>query len=216
MKRALYFFIIAAFIGSCSTSKKTTTVSTPEPAPVPPAGITFTQVENYKDFKTIYMPFEGVNFDKKNNHPGKNDAGEEIPMIKYKGAHVYQIGDLSTDNTIRGDKATSNAALESIKNSYVLRPLLKKDNVVEHYSDVVIAGKTCKKFLVSSNFSRDDYSCVYYRLGYIIPHHNTTALFYIDSARSNPIAAFEGDIQELDSAFKYMIETVEFREYENL
>lgn len=210
MKRALYFFIIAAFLGSCTTSKKTTTVSTPKP--IPPEGITFTEIKNFKGFASLQKPYEGEGFSKQESS-SFNDAGEQVPTSKYHGQHVYQFSDLSTNNFIKGENTTINTALESIKKSSILRPMLKKENLVEHYSDVVIAGKTCKRFLVSSNFSRNDYSCVYYRLGYIIPHHNTTALFYIDQAKSSPITAFEGDVKELDSAFKYMIETVEFREY---
>ncbi|WP_111707214.1 hypothetical protein [Lutibacter citreus] len=212
MKRALYFLIIAVFLGSCSISKKTTTASKPEP--VPPAGITFTEITNYKGFASLQKPYQGEGFSKQESGGSRNDAGEEVPTSKYLGQHVYQFSDLSTNNFIKGENTTINIALESIKKSSILRPLLKKENVVEQYSDVVIAGKTCKRFLVSSNFSRNDYSCVYYRLGYIIPHHNTTALFYIDQAKSSPITAFEGDVKKLESVFKYMIETVEFREFE--
>ena len=209
MKRALYFLMIAAFLGSCSTSKKTTTVS--KSAPVPPAGITFTKITNFKGFASLQKPYQGEGFSKQESS-AFNDAGEQVPTSKYHGQHIYQFSDLSSMTTVNGDKTNINIALESIKNCWILRPMLKKENVVEQYSDVVIAGKTCKRFLVSSNFSRNDYSCVYYRLGYIIPHHNTTALFYIDQAKSSPITAFEGDIKKLESVFKYMIETVEFRE----
>lgn len=213
MKRGLYIFIIVAFLGSCSTSNKTTTAS--KSAPVPPVGITFTEITNFKDFTSLQKPYEGEGFSKQESS-AFNDAGEQVPTSKYLGQDVYQFGDLSTNPFIKGENTNINTALENIKKSSILRPMLKKENVVEQYSDVVIAGKTCKRFLVSSNFSRDDYSCVYYRLGYIIPHHNTTALFYIDSAKSSPISAFEGDIKKLESVFKYMIETVEFREYQNL
>ncbi|WP_298364527.1 hypothetical protein [uncultured Lutibacter sp.] len=208
IKRAFYFFIIAVFLGSCSTSK-TTTVS--KSAPVPPAGITFTEITNFKGFVSLQKPYKGEGFSKQESS-AFNDAGEQVPTSKYHGQHVYQFSNLSSMTTVNGDKTDTNIALESIKKSSILRPMLKKENVVEHYSDVLIAGKTCKRFLVSSNFSRNDYSCVYYRLGYIIPHHNTTALFYIDQAKSSPITAFDGDIKKLESVFKYMIETVEFRE----
>ncbi|UMB52691.1 hypothetical protein MKD41_10120 [Lutibacter sp. A64] len=211
MKRIVYLLITVAFLGSCSTNKKTTTASKPDP--VPPVGITFTEITNYQGFASLQTPYQGEGFSKQEYGGSRNDAGEEVPTSKYLGQHIYQYSDLSTNPFIKGENTTINTALENIKKSSILRPLLKKENVVEQYSDVVIAGKTCKRFLVSSNFSRNDYSCVYYRLGYIIPHHNTTALFYIDQAKSSPITAFEKDVKTLEPVFKYMIETVEFREY---
>lgn len=211
MKRILYLLVAVAFLVSCSTSQKATTAIT-KTKPIPPEGITFTEINNFKGFASLQKPYQGEGFSKQESS-AFNDAGEQVPTSKYLGQHVYQFSNLSTNPFIKGENTTINTALESIKKSSILRPLLKKENVVEQYSDVVIAGKICKKFLVSSNFSRNDYSCVYYRLGYIIPHHNTTALFYIDQAKSSPIKAFEEDVKKLESVFKYMIETVEFREY---
>lgn len=212
MKRALYFFIIVAFLGSCSTSKKTTTVSTP--IPIQPEGITFTQVENLRTFAAIQMPFEGKGFGKdKSFHINKTDTGEDVGIIKYKGSRVfvYDDKDVSKEFKIDGDLSDINVVLEGFKNRSFLRVWLKKDTVIEEYDDVVIGGKTCKRVFVS--FKWDD-STNFYTLVYLIPHNQTMALFYIDQATTSN-AMLEEDVKVLDNAYKYMIETVEFRGYNN-
>lgn len=198
-----------AFISSCSPSKKAPTVS--KPAPVAPAGITFTEVENYKDFASIQLPFEGSKF-RKQESSNQNDAGEFVPTIKYGGNHVYPYGDLSRMVDVEGDKSDINAALEGLKTSIFLERVLKKESVVEQYSNVVIGGKTCKRVYVYYTFISETYSSATYTLGYIIPHHETTAIIMIDKAQSE-MSDFEADSKVLDTVLKYMVETVEFREY---
>ena len=208
MKRSIYFLVIVALLSSCSTSKKTVTVS--KPAPVPPAGITFTQVENLRAFASIQMPFEGKGFGKDNSfHSNKTDAGEDVGIIKYKGSRVwlYDDNDLTKKFKIEGDKSDINVVLEGIKKRGFFRHWLSKDNVIEEYSDAIIGGKACKRVFVSFNW---DDSNAYYTLAYIIPHHETMALFFIDQATTSP-AMLEEDVKVLDSAYIYMIETLEFK-----
>jgi hypothetical protein len=200
--------MIAALVSSCSTSKKTVTVS--NPAPVPPAGITFTQVENLRAFASIQMPFEGKGFGKDESfHNNKTDAGEDIGIIKYKGSrvYVYDDNDLAKTFKIDGDISDINVVLEGFKTRSFLRHWLSKDNVIEEYSDVVIGGKTCKRVFVSYNY---DDSNDFYTLAYLVPYNETMAFFYIDQATTSP-ASLEEDVKVLDSAYIYMIETLEFK-----
>ena len=208
MKRAIYFLVIVALLSACSTSKKTATVSTP--APVPPAGITFTQVENLRGFASVQMPFEGKGFGKDESfHSNTTDAGEDVGIIKYKGSRVYLYdeNDLTEKFKIEGDKSDINIVLEGFKKRSFLRHWLAKNNVTEEYSDVEIGGKTCKRVFVS--FKWDD-SNDFYTLAYIVPHHETMSLFFIDQATTSP-AMLEEDVKVLDSAYLYMIETLKFK-----
>lgn len=207
--------MVVAFLSACSTSKKVETVSTPVPVPVPvpPADITFTPFENFKSFASLQIPMKGKGFGNEINYNIKTDAGENVPSSRYKGGHLIFNSDFSSMITIEGDKSDINIALEAFKKSTFLRRWLKKEEIVEEYSDVVIAGKTCKKFLVTYGIHREDYSAEFYRFGYIIPHHNTSAFFFMDTGGISSPDSFEKDIEVLDSVFTYMIETVEFREY---
>ena len=213
MKRILYLLVAVAFLGSCSTSKKTTTVSTPEPAPVPPAGITFTQVENYKDFKTIYMPYEGNGFGKDINAISRNDAGENIPKIRHNGYHVYLVSDLSDVNDIDYTGADVDVALEKLKKTMYLKFLLKKENIQQEYIDVTIAGKKVKKFQLIKPFNKGDNISL--TMGYIIPYNNSTAMILLDG-EGTTISGSELVTKQIEEAFEYMIETVEFREYDSI
>lgn len=220
MKQIIYFLMIVAFISSCSTSKKVETVSTPAPtptpapapAPVPPADITFIPFENFKSFASLQMPMKGKGFGNEINYNKKTDAGENVPSSRYKGGHLILNSDFSNMIKIEGDSGDVNIVLEAFQKSIFLRSWLKKENINEQYSDVVIAGKTCKRFLVTYGIHREDYSAEFYKFGYIIPHHNTTAFFFMDSGGISSPDSFEKDIEVLDSVFTYMIETVEFRE----
>jgi hypothetical protein len=224
MKRSLYFLVLVAFLSSCSTTKKTATISESvpapvvpapvAPAPVPPADITFTQFENFKSFASLQMPMGGKGFGNEINYNIKTDAGENVPSSRYKGGHLIINSDFSSmyGITIDGDNSDINTALIAFQKSSFLRSWLKKEEIIEQYSDVVIAGKTCKRFLVTYGIHREDYSAEFYKFGYIIPHHNTTAFLFMDSGGISKPNSFEKDIEVLDSVFTYMIETVEFRE----
>lgn len=198
--------MVLAFLSSCSTSKKTETANIP--VPVPPAEVTFTKVINFKTFASIQLPIEGKGFTKDKSSNYKNDSGETVPSIRFKGSQVYAYNDLSEKIDIEGDKSDINNALETFKKRGFLRHWLRKDNVIEEYTDVVIGGKTCKRISVSYNY---DESYDFYTLGYIIPYNETTALFFIDQATTSP-TMLEEDVKVLDSVLKYMVETVEFKE----
>ncbi len=208
MKRIIYL-ITVVFLGSCSTTQKTITVS--KAVPIPPAGITFTEINNFRGFTSLQKPYQGSGFEKQESG-SYNDAGEEVPISKYKGTHVYQFSDLSSMFTIDGDKTDINNVLESYKKSILIRTWLKKDNIIEQYSDVVIGGKTCKRVFIHFNMKSNNYEAEAYTLGYLFQNNETTAFFYIDKAKSSP-EDFEQDLKVVDSALKYMVETVEFREY---
>lgn len=207
MKRILYFIIAVTFLGSCSTTTKTTTASTP--AAIPPEGVTFTKVENLYAFASIQMPFEGNGFGKWKSSSNENDAGEIIRNIKYKGSQVFVNDKQMMSNIFKAieDKSDINNVLEGFKSRGFLRHWLRKDNVIQEYSDVVIGGKACKRVFVSYNW---DDSTDFYTLAYIVPHHKTTVMFYIDQATTSP-AMLEEEVRVLDTAFAYMIETVEFK-----
>ncbi|MBI9071636.1 MAG: hypothetical protein JEY94_08550 [Melioribacteraceae bacterium] len=217
LKRITYFCLAVVVLTACSTTKETEIeIVEKKLYPigkriVPPIGITFTDINNYKGFASILMPYQGGKFGKQESS-NFNDAGEMVPTCKYGGFHVYGYYDLSRMVKIKGDKNDINTALESFKESSFLRRMLKKENVKEENSDVVIAEKTCKRILVSYSFSKGDYSDVTYTLGYIVPHNKTTALFCIDKGKTSP-AGLEKDVKILDDVFKYMVETVKFREY---
>ena len=108
MKRILYLLITVALLGSCTISKKTTTVSIS--APVPPAGITFTEITNFKGFASLQKPYQGEGFSKQESS-AFNDAGEQVPTSKYLGQHVYQFSDLSSMATVNGDKTMAHILL---------------------------------------------------------------------------------------------------------
>ncbi len=208
MKRIVYLLITVAFLGSCATTTKTTEVT--KAKPIPPKGVTFTKVENLYAFASIQMPFEGNGFGKWKSSSNENDTGEIIRNIKYKGSQVFVNDKQLMSNIFKAieDKSDINNVLEGFKSRGFLSHWLSKDNVIQEYSDVVIGGKTCKRVFVSYNW---DDSTDFYTLAYIVPHHKTTVMFYIDQATTSP-AILEEDVKVLDNVFKYMIETVEFRE----
>lgn len=214
MKKVIYLLIALALLSSCATGAKAKPVSKSEKVQItvsiPPAGIKFTEFDNFSEFASIQMPLKGRGFGAELNYNTKTDGGDDVPSLSFKGNHIIISNDLSNMIKIDGDKSDINIALESFKNSFFLKNWLKKDDINEHYSDVEIAGKTCKRFYVSYNFTKDDFSAENFTLGYIIPYNNMTAFFFIDKAKSTP-EEFEDDVIAVDSAFRYMIETVEFR-----
>ncbi len=207
MKKIIILLMAVAFISSCSTSKKTVTVS--NPAPIPPEGITFTQMENHKTFSSIQMPFEGKGFGKQDSYT-KGPDGEAVynPVIIYKGFHMTASGDIARTYNVDGDLSDINSVLEGLKKSFLLKRMLKKENVIEEYSDVTIGDKKCKRVYVSYLLSREDYSAVTYTLGYLFQNNETSAFFFIDKAKTSP-GSLEEDLKLIDSVLKYMVETVE-------
>lgn len=208
MKRIVYVIIAVAFLGSCATTTKTTEAT--KVKPIPPEGVTFTKVENLREFASIQMPFDGNGFGKDESfHSNKTDAGKDVGIIKYNGDRVYlnDENDLTKKFKITVNKSDINSVLEDFKKRSFLRTWLKKENVIEEYSDVVIGDKTCKRVFVSYNW---DDSTDFYTLAYLIPYQETMALFFIDQATTSP-AMLEEEVRVLDSAFKYMIETVKFK-----
>lgn len=214
MKKFIYLLIAVVLLSSCATGSKTKPVSNSDKveiaAPVPPAGITFTKITNYKSFASIQMPFAGSKFSKQESGGAKNDAGEPVPTAKYGGYHIGIDSDIAHMIKDDGDASDINVALEGIKGSYYLRSMMKKDTLVEEYSDVEIGGKLCKKVFVYYKYISDNWSSATYTLGYIIPHHDTTAFLFIDKAQSE-LPDFDADVAIIDSALKYMAKTVEFK-----
>jgi hypothetical protein len=210
MKNLIFLLTILVIVSSCSTSKKGTTVSTP--APVPPEGVTFTKVENFKAFKTIHMPFEGNGFGKDINAVAKNDAGENIPQIRHYGQHIYLISDLSELSDVGKTGTDIELALEKVKKTMYLKFQLRKENIQQEYTDVKIAGKTVKKFILKKPWtSGDKFSLT---IGYIVPHNNTTAMIILDSEPTDSSAS-ELLTKQIEEVFEYMIATTEFREFQN-
>lgn len=211
MKHLFYILAFAAIISSCSTSKKATTSKV---APVPPEGITFTEIVNYKQFASIQMPYAGKGFSKQNT--GRfNDSGEEVYTALFYGIHIKTWDDLSNMSYLKEDdlKDDVNLVFEAMKKkgAFGLKSYLKQENVVENYSDVKLGGRTCKRYLLSYNYTKGDYSVDKFVLGYIIPHNKTTAWIALESSKIKP-DLLEQQVTAIDEVFKYMIETVEFRE----
>ncbi len=210
MKNLIFLTTILLIVSSCSTSKKIATESTP--APVPPEGVTFTKVENLEAFKTIYMPFEGNGFGKEINNPYKNDAGENIPQIRHYGQHIYLISDLSELSDVGKTGTDVELALEKVKKTHYLKFQLRKENIQQEYTDVKIAGKNVKKFILKKPWiSGDKFSLT---IGYIIPHNITTAMIILDSEPTDNKGS-ELLTKQIEEAFEYMIATAEFREFQN-
>lgn len=217
LKRMVYLVLIAAAFTACSEpEKKEIEIVEKETFEIGknimhPQGIFFTEIKDYKSFKSIQMPYQGRKF-RKQESGNRNDAGEMVPTSIYQGFHVYAFSDLSRVVKLETDKKDINKALEGFKKSSFLRQMLEKDNIKEEYEDVVIDGKTCKRLFVSYEYSKGDYSSETYTFGYIVPNINSTSLFFIDRGKNHP-TKLEEDIETLDEVFKYMIETVKFREY---
>ncbi len=207
-KSVIYLAIISFVLASCSTSNKV--AKTPKVLLSPPEGITFTQITNFDQFASIQMPYEGKGFRKNNNSGGKNDAGETVPGLLHEGTHIYLYGDVSK---LRSSKNMSvsdlNASLEAVKKMHIMRVFLKKENIKEEYSDVIISGITCKKIDIIRPLGDGSYTT--FMLGYIVPHHETTALFILDNGYTET-SKFKENYQTVDSAFRYMISTTQFRE----
>ncbi len=208
-KQILSLVILIVVLSSCATSKKTAKSIV---VPDSPDGIIFTKVLNYKQFACILFPYEGKGFSKQESG-SFNDTGDMVPTAKFYGAHINIFGDLSTSNFVKvdGNKSDVNVILEGLKQSLFLKSLLRKDNVVEQYTNVEVGGIVCKRVLLSSHFTKGNYSTVYYTLGYIVPHNETAAYFQIEKTKTNP-ASFEEHLKLVDEALKYMIATVEFKD----
>lgn len=210
MKRILFVTFIAMILVSCATSKKGV-----KQAPVPPEGIVFKEIKNYGRFASIMLPVEGDGFSKQEGG-SQNDDGEIVPTPIYRGSHIQRFSDIQKiapkSKRLEGEaKKDINAALESMKGSSIINAnFLKKENLVEQYSDVKIGNKTCKRVLLSSTFTKGDYSTVFYLLGYIVPHNETTAWIGRQKAKTDP-KVFDSEVASLDKALKYMVETVQFR-----
>ncbi len=210
MKNQLFLLsIVVILLSSCATSKKTTTTKA---IPVSLDGITFTEIVDYKQFASILMPYSGNGFSQQESG-SLNDKGEMVPTAKFHGAHISTFGNLSkaSNGKVDENETDVNVVLEGLKNSMFLKSLLKKENVVEQYTDVEVYGMKCKRVLVSSQFTKGDYSTVYYTLGYIVPHNKTTAYFEIQKTKTSP-NSFENHVNTVDEALKYMIATVKFRD----
>jgi len=214
MRKVIYLLIAAALLSSCATGGKVKSVKKQEKiqvqAPVPPAGITFTEIENFGDFASIQMPYAGSKFGSQESGGAKNDAGEYIATATYGGNHIYVNSDVSSMIKDDGDASDVNVALEGIQKSYYFRTMMKKDTLEEEYTDVTIAGKKCKRVFVNYKFISENWSSATYSLGYIVPHNGTAAFIFIDKAKSE-LKDFETDLTMVDSALRYMVETVEFK-----
>lgn len=210
MKNVFFVVIIIALFTACGTSK---TAINSKSVPVPPEGVTFTTIKNYKDFASIKIPTEGEGLTKAESG-AYNDDGEMVPRGRFYGSYISVRSNLSGESMMKKieKKNDVNQVFEFMqeKGIYGLKSYIDKENAVEKYSDVEIGGRLCKRYLISYNITKGDYSKDRYVFGYVIPYKETTAWLYVKDASCQP-GQVDGFVSQLDGMFKYMIETVEFR-----
>lgn len=200
IKKIVYFSIAALLLSACSSNKSTTkTASVP---PTPPEGIEFTKIENYKDFKVINYPYVGKGFKKNNDvdvDRNRNDADEFIPGVKFEGSHVSiwsSVGDKDGDLDFQ---------FEVLKKK-LLRPLIKDESQIIFEKKKV--GNQNVAFIKITTLKSSGY--VNFTYGCLIAYNNKAALLLVRDAMISSTQMQEYEAT-LESAFKYMIKTVEFK-----
>lgn len=128
-----------------------------------------------------------------------------IPGIAFEGIYFYTYGDFLKLSEVATNDL--DIALESLgKMPGPWRRFIKDKEAVKEYANVEINGITVKRILLAKAYNSGRTKIC---IGYIIPHHKTTALF-VQEPMILPEA--EAAIQTLDEVLKYMVATTVFRE----
>ncbi len=194
---------IVLLIASCGTPKQTVKKEQ-TPPPVPPEGITFTGVKNYKSFAFINHPY-GKGFKQNQDvdvDSHVNDANEFVPGVKYNGNHVSIWSKLRDTD---GDLDVQYEALKKKMLKYYI-----KDNSKVDFEKKKIGNRDVAQIRIVTPIGKDGAE---YSYGYLVAHDSHSAsCFMLTEAliwkADEKLPAYEST---LDEALVYMIKTVEFR-----
>jgi len=199
-KRIIFFSLAIALLSACSAPKEST--KTVAKKAVPPAGIQFNKVKNYKNFALINLPSSGKGFGQNQDvdiERNRNDADEFVPGVRYDGTHFLKW------STIRGAEGNLDEQFAALK-----KELLQ--NQIKENSEVIFEKKKIGEYETALVKITTPYrsGSVKYAYGYLVSYGNKAALFMVEDTimPSSELASFT---QPLEEAMQYMIKTVKFK-----
>lgn len=196
--RILAFLACMAFLAACGTHNKAL-----KHASTPPEGITFTRIENFKGFSVIQLPYAGFGFDKNmdvNVRKNQTDAGVFVPGVRFYNNTLILKSDVGKAESSLDDYC------ELVKKMY-LNHLIKSTSELE-VQKIQLDGLEVAQIRLVTPVNKD---LVKYSFGYILPHHNKAALFFINDALVSPLEVADYNTR-LEQAFRYMIHTADFQD----
>lgn len=201
MNKIIYSLVITVLLSACGTTKKATTNKVPVPA-----GFSFEKVEysNNSLLKSTNMPVSGSKFTVK-----KSDTPEAYSIYKFAEAQIMVISPLS-----KGFVGTLDEQIDKIYNKPYFAPsrtsaIKLTDKHTVDTLKMTIANNKVIRFDISKE-PIQGYSSLSF--GYIVQHGEKAMMFWIKDLYITPEVNINEYKKSLDTAFKYMIETVEFKE----